>query len=159
MADACRHHVGLSMMVGLGTGMLVMASCRNPHTRLLSTSCMLDMTVMRCPSRRKPHLGHIASREQEAQAALQHLGHSRAAVPPHGLDALGIKGRLGLTRRLVHHAHVALLGLQHAGVVHLHMSWISGLRVVVWVLLPACPVDWGAGPMFAGPGRQDAGRG
>lgn len=39
--------------------------------------------------------------------------------PPDGLYALGVKGRHRLPRRLVGKAHVALLGLQDAWLVHL----------------------------------------
>ena len=78
------------------------------------------------------HLGDILGGEEDAQAALEHLGDGAAGVAPHRLDALRVKHPGRLLWRLVHDAHVALLGQQHAWVVDLHR--VSGCyELGVWI--------------------------
>ena len=72
--------------------------------------------------RARAHLGQVLGGEQDAQAALQHLGDGPARVAAHRLDALGVKGGARLAGRLVRKPHVALLGQQDARVVHLSQA-------------------------------------
>ena len=64
-------------------------------------------------------LGDVLGGEEDAQAALEHLGDGAAGVAPHRLDALGVKHRGRLLGRLVHEPHIALLGQQHTRMIHL----------------------------------------
>lgn len=73
------------------------------------------------------HLGQVVRLKQHPQRALHRLSDHGTAVPPHNLDPLGVKGGRFLVGALVHVAHVALLGDEHAGVVHfLHLELHRG---------------------------------
>ena len=62
--------------------------------------------------------------------SIAYFGYSWAAIPPHCLNALGIKGWLLLVQAFVGKAYIALLGLKNAGHVHLGEGKVKGMREV-----------------------------
>ncbi len=65
------------------------------------------------------YLREVPGREKNAQTSLHDFGDCRARVPPHGLDALRVEHRHALGGALKGKPHIALLGQQGTGQVHL----------------------------------------
>ena len=75
------------------------------------------------------HQGDVMSGEKDSDGAFQHLGHYRAGISAHSLNAFSVERRLDLAGVFIHEAHIPLFRCQDAWLIDLCITKPSSNNV------------------------------